>query len=317
MRRALAAPSLLKYASTSVPWRSHSRIWPAHHVRLLCARRRSTLVTERGKHLHAAARALAAGRGLLATHVGNDADGERVKRSAWAAVLGTPAISRAAAGRNGRTGAASRSARPGLAMATPADWAEVSQARSDLAGACGYLRILAGAITAAHRLEPVLAVDSEVLRAIPVATVPLRRPPEPRDSVAAICRGVIDAAARLRHSAGAAAERAWSSPDVSADSLRHAAAAAMAASHHCSVLLGTQAGQWFCPLSGALGRRSARRARGRRSGRSADQRISTRFGCGTGLGQPTRVFRGRAQAPGPRRRDLARRILRAVRETGR
>ena len=124
-------------------------------------------------------------------------------------------------------------------MAMSADWAEATQARRDLAGACGYLRILAGAITAAHRQEPVLAVDRAVLRAIPVATVPPRRLPEPRDSVAAICQGVIDAAERLRHSAGVAAGRPWSSPDVSADSLRHSAAAAVAASHHCSVLLGT------------------------------------------------------------------------------
>ena len=207
--------------------------------RLVSARRRSTLVTERGRHLQAAARALAAGRDLLATHVGNDADGERVERSAWAAVLGAPAISRAAAAEMGALARQAAALGAGLAMATPAEWAEVSQARRDLAGACAYLRTLTGAITAAHRQEPVLAVDRAVLRAIPVATRPTRRLPGPRDPVAALCQGVIGAAERLRYSARQAAGLAWSSPEVSADSLRHSAAAAVAASHHCSVLLGT------------------------------------------------------------------------------
>jgi hypothetical protein len=124
-------------------------------------------------------------------------------------------------------------------MASPADWTEISQARKDLAEACGYLRTLAGATAAAHRQEPVLAVDRAVLRAIPVAVTPPRWLPGARDSVGTLCQGVIGAAERLRHSAGLAAALAGSSPEVSADSLRHAAAAAVAASHHCSVLLGT------------------------------------------------------------------------------
>jgi len=127
----------------------------------------------------------------------------------------------------------------GLATMTPGDWAVANQARRDLAAASGYLRILVGAITAARRQEPVLASDRALLRAIPVAGTVPRRLPGSREAVAALCEGVVNAAERLRHSAGLAARQAGSSPDFSTDSLRHAAAAAVATSHHCSVLLGT------------------------------------------------------------------------------
>jgi hypothetical protein len=231
---------------SSSPWpaacaqarRAATRAAEALAPPLVSARRRSALVTERGKHLHAAARALAAGRDLLATHVGHDSGGGGAKQSDWAAVLGAPAISRAAAAEVGVLAQQAAALGTGLAMASPADWAETSQARKDMAEACGYLRALAGAMTAAHRQEPVLAVDRELLRAVPVATTLPRLLPGPGVSVPELCQGVIGTAERLRHSANLAARLHGMSAEVSADSLRHAAAAAVAASHHCSVLLG-------------------------------------------------------------------------------
>ena len=203
------------------------------------ARRDSEPVTERGRHLHASARALAAGRDLLATHVGAEVGDEQVRHSAWAAAVSSPAIGRAVAAEMAVLARQAAALGAGLATMTPGDWAVANQARRDLAAASGYLRILVGAITAARRQEPVLASDRALLRAIPVAGTVPRRLPGSREAVAALCEGVVNAAERLRHSAGLAARQAGSSPDFSTDSLRHAAAAAVATSHHCSVLLGT------------------------------------------------------------------------------
>lgn len=49
-------------------------------------------VTERGRHLDAAALALAAGRDLLHSHVTAGADGTRMYVSGWAPVVASPAV---------------------------------------------------------------------------------------------------------------------------------------------------------------------------------------------------------------------------------
>jgi hypothetical protein len=206
---------------------------------LVTARRRTAPATERGRHLVAAARALSASRDLLATHVGTDPDGGPVELSAWAPVVSAPVISRAQAAEVAALAQQTAALGTGLVMTTPASWAETNQAKQDLAGACGYLRLAAGAIAAAHRQDPVLADDQALLRAIPSAIPPPRRLPKQQDSVTALCQGIVVAAERLRLSAVVAARKTWSSPDLSADSLRQAAAAAVVTSHNCAVLFRT------------------------------------------------------------------------------
>jgi hypothetical protein len=204
---------------------------------LISGRSATAPVTERGRHLATAAQALAAGRDLLATHVARGLNGVQAGRSPWVPVVCSPAFSRALAAELGTLARQVAGLGAGLVMMTPAGWAETSQSQRDLTAACQYLRMLAGAVRAAEEQEPVLAGDRELLRAIPVGVAPERRLPDGSETVAKLCQGVITAAERLGHSAGLAAGRAGWSPHVSAESLRHAAAAGVATSHHCSVLL--------------------------------------------------------------------------------
>jgi hypothetical protein len=201
-------------------------------------------VTERGRHLAAAAQALAAGRDLLTTHVARDPVGVRVGRSPWVPVVCSPAVGRAVAAEMGTLARQVAGLGAGLVMMTPSGWAETSQSQRDLTAACQYLRMLAGAVRAAQEQEPVLAGDRELLRAIPVGVAPARRLPDGSETVAALCQGAITAAERLRHSARLAAGRDGWSHHVSVESLRSTAAFGVATSHHCSVLLGALASRF-------------------------------------------------------------------------
>jgi hypothetical protein len=221
----------------------------ARHLQppLISGRAGTAVVTERGRHLArssglaAAAQALAAGRDLLATHVAQGRNGVQAGQSPWVPVVRSPAFSRALAAEMGTLARQVAALSAGLVMMTPAGWAEPSQSQRDLTAACQYLRMLAGAVRAAQEQEPVLAGDRELLRAIPVGVAPERRLPDGSETVAELCKGVTTAAERLRHSATLAARRSGWSPQMSSESLRHAAAAGVATSHHCSVLLGTLA----------------------------------------------------------------------------
>ena len=99
--------------------------------------------------------------------------------------------------------------------------------------------MLYSAVEAARQREPVRADVREFLLATQLNMTPPRRLPEGGEDVAALCDGVVRAADRLRQSARQAAARPSWSPDINAHSLRHAAAASVAATHNCGVLLRT------------------------------------------------------------------------------
>ena len=191
--------------------------------------------SQRGRHLGAAARALAAAQDLLATHVGGG-DARAAGRSAWAPALASARVSRAImaemadlAGRAARLGS-------GMVAVTPAGWEELQGTRRGLALASRHLRMLAAIVGDAHRQEPVLADDAVLLRGVPPARVP-RRLPDGREQVAELCAGVVVAAERLRQSAWAAAGRSVRLPSCGGESLRYAAAAGVAVGEHCGVVL--------------------------------------------------------------------------------
>ena len=51
----------------------------------------------------------------------------------------------------------------GLAMSPTGGWADTSQARQAVAGACQSLRMLHGSVRTAHHRDPVLADDRDLL----------------------------------------------------------------------------------------------------------------------------------------------------------
>ena len=210
--------------------------------------------SQRGRHLGAAARALAAAQDLLATHVavGDVSRSGAAGRSPWAPALASAEVRRAVvaemadlAGRAARLGS-------GMVAATPTGWEELQGTRRGLALASRHLRILAAIAGEAHRQEPVLADDSVLLRGFRPARLP-RRVPDGREQVAELCDGVVAAAERLRQSAWMAFDRPARSPSCSGDSLRYAAAAGVAVNEHCGVLLRILGGRaWPGSDSGAV-----------------------------------------------------------------
>jgi hypothetical protein len=128
---------------------------------------------------------------------------------------------------------------------------EVSGPRTALEHACQHLRVLHGAAAAAHAADPVLADDSDLLRAVPLNAAPTRQVPDGAEQPGVLCQGVASAAERLRHSVRQAGRRAVWLPDLNADSLRQAAAAAVAASHNSVVILDSLASRTGLDLVGA------------------------------------------------------------------
>ncbi len=186
----------------------------------LVSGRAGTGVSERGQHVQAAARALAAGHDLLATHAGCDADGAWAGRSAWAPAVRSAEVSRAMAAEMGELARHVAAVAAAMVAAAPARSDELGKARQDMAVACRYLRMLAAVVRDAHQQEPVPGDDRELLRATPAAAAPARRLPDGSEPAGALCAGVIAAAERLRQSTWAAAGRPGWSPSVSAEALR-------------------------------------------------------------------------------------------------
>jgi hypothetical protein len=73
----------------------------------------------------------------------------------------------------------------GLVMSPSGGWADTSPARQAVAGACQGLRVLYGGVRAAHRRDPVLASDCDLLCAIPVSVMPARLLPDGGEPVGA------------------------------------------------------------------------------------------------------------------------------------
>jgi hypothetical protein len=158
--------------------------------------RAAARASERGRHVEAAARAVAAGRDLLGTHMASDTRGTCAGRSVWAPAVRSPEVGRGVAAEMGQL--ARQAAGVGEAVAgVPAGSGELGNARQDLAAACRYLRLLAAVVRDAQHQEPVLADDRELMRAIPAGSMPARRLPDGSEPVGALCAGVIAAAERV------------------------------------------------------------------------------------------------------------------------
>jgi hypothetical protein len=196
-----------------------------------------TAATTRGKHIDAAASALIAARDLLHTHTASRQDGFLADRSSWAPILTKPAFHRAVSTEIAVLAGKASAIGTSLLIWPPVEETGTTPTRQALARACQQLQILHVAIRAAHQRAPVRANDRDLTRAVPVAITPARHLPDGKEGVTKLCDGIIIAAERLRHSARQATMRPGNSPDLNVESLRHAAAAAVATSHHCAQLL--------------------------------------------------------------------------------
>jgi hypothetical protein len=196
-----------------------------------------TAATTRGKHIEAAASALLAARDLLHTHTSTREDGFLSDRSSWAPILAKPAFRRAVTTEIAVLAGKASAIGTSLLIWPPVEETGTTQTRQALSRACQHLQIVHAAIRAAHQRAPVRANDRDLTRAVPVAITPARHLPDGKERVTKLCDGVITVAERLRHSARQATLRPGNSPDLNVESLRHAAAAAVATSHHCAQLL--------------------------------------------------------------------------------
>jgi hypothetical protein len=197
----------------------------------------SSPASELGRRLEAASVWLTAGRDLLQTHLAVGADGARQQRSEWAAVITSPAATRALLM---EIAVLARTIAPqvaDLALSASASGPDTVQARRRLNAACQSLWALNSSVQTAHRQKPASQVGRQLLHAIPVNSLPPRRLPDGTESVAALCDGAIATAERVRQLAwGQAARAAWS-PEVSVASLHQVAAASTLTSHNCRVVL--------------------------------------------------------------------------------
>jgi hypothetical protein len=190
------------------------------------------------RHLLAAAQAMTVGRDLLQTHVTTDLNGEVQYRSPWAPAVTSPQASNALLAEVGwwSRQLASHAAR--LAAARPG-YADPTPAQRSVEGLRDHLSAVVTTIGSACTAEPVTAADIRRLHAIPVNVMPERRRPVAGMSVAELCRGISDCAERLHHAAVDSSQSPASG--ASANSLRDAAASAMAITRHCQVIGNTLA----------------------------------------------------------------------------
>lgn len=184
---------------------------------------------------------LTAARDLLQTHFTVDPDRARRDGSEWAAVIASPAATRA---QLAEFGTLSRQiARQGTALALgPApDAKTTAEARRRLNAACQWLLTVDNAVRAAHQQQPIPARDRELLWAIPSTALPPRRVPDPGDPVPVLVQGVIDSAERLRRATWTATNDGSWYPGITVTYLRWTAKAAVATSDHNDILLATLA----------------------------------------------------------------------------
>jgi hypothetical protein len=195
--------------------------------------------SELGRRLEATSVWLTAGRDLLQTHLAVAADGIRQQRSEWAAVITSPAATRALLM---EIAALTRTITPqvaDLALSASASGPGTGQARRRLTAASQSLCAMNSAVQTAHRQTPASPAGRELLCAIPVNSLPPRRLPDGTASIAALCDGATTTAERVRQLTwGQAARAAWS-PEVSTASLHQVAAASTVTSHNCHVVLQT------------------------------------------------------------------------------
>ena len=169
------------------------------------------------------AAALTYGRDLLHTHLATTAHGGWHALSDWAPVISSAPVNRALlAGLADHARVIARQL-AGLPLARDAD-AETAAAWQRLHASAGQLRELDAAVQAAQWQAPVLPEHRQLLEAIPVNATPAVQAPPAEAPVSTLCAGIIATAQRANQARRELAARAAWSPELTADSMRHAAA---------------------------------------------------------------------------------------------
>ena len=169
------------------------------------------------------ATALTYGRDLLHTHLATTAHGERRALSDWAPVISSAALNRALLTGLADHGQAIAGQLAGLRLAATAD-PDTIAAWQRLQGTAGQLRELGAAVQAAQWQTPVPLEHRHLLEAIPVNVMPVAQAPSPEASISDLCAGIIGTAQRANQARRELLARAAWSPELTADSMRHAAA---------------------------------------------------------------------------------------------
>jgi hypothetical protein len=169
------------------------------------------------------AAALTYGRDLLHTHVATTAYGGRQALSDWAPVISSAPVSRALLAGLSDHARAIAGQLAGLPLDRCAD-SYTAAAWQRFQVAAGQLRELDAAVQAAQWQAPVLAEHRQLLEAIPVNAIPVMQLPPPQAPVSTLCTGIIGTAQRANQARRDLAARAAWSPELTADSMRHAAA---------------------------------------------------------------------------------------------
>jgi hypothetical protein len=173
--------------------------------------------------LDAYATALTYGRDLLHTHVATTPHGHRRAMSDWAPVISSAPVNRALLAGLADHALAISGQLAGLQLARSAD-PETVAAWHRLQGTAGQLRELGAAVHAAQWQASVLPEHRQLLEAVPVNFTPAGPVPPPEASVSDLCAGIIATALHANQARRELAARASWSPELTADSMRHAAA---------------------------------------------------------------------------------------------
>ena len=175
------------------------------------------------------ATALTYGRDLLHTHLATTPDGQRRALSDWAPVISSAPVNRALLTGLADHARAIAGQLAGLPLAGTPD-PETGAAWQRLHGAAGQLRELDAAVQAAQWQGPVPAEHRQLLEAIPVNLTPAVRMPPPDATISDLCAGIISITQRANQARRELAARAAWSPELTADSMRHAAASCVVVS---------------------------------------------------------------------------------------
>ena len=169
------------------------------------------------------AAALTYGRDLLQTHLGTAPYGGHRALSDWAPVISSAPVSRALLAGLADHARSIAGQLAGLPLDQAADSQTVAAWRR-LQVAAAQLRGLNAAVQAAQWEAPVLPEHRQLLEAIPVNAAPVMQVPPPEASISTLCAGIIGTAQRANQARRELAARAAWSPELTADSMRHAAA---------------------------------------------------------------------------------------------
>jgi hypothetical protein len=161
--------------------------------------------------------------------------------SDWAPVISSAALNRALLAGLADHARAIAGQLTGLQLAraagpdTVAGWQRLQRA-------AGQLRELGAAVQAAQWQAPVPPEHRQLLEAVPVNVTPALQVPPPEASVSELCAGIIGTAQRANQARRALAARAAWSPELTADSMRYAAANYVVTSYNAeTVYLGLAA----------------------------------------------------------------------------